>query len=108
MLGDKLLSQWGKFSYVAVFHTTRNSHFPEKNLLTGSHSRGGSGRGGGVGDCYLSWRKYHYIANFPMVRFSGSGIVRGKLLSQWGKFGNIVFFPTTWNRLNLFQKTFVG
>ena len=51
---------------------------------------------------------------FPIVGFRGVGGgrevggVSGKLLSQWEKFGYIVVFPTTRNRLNLFQKMFVG
>ena len=71
----KLLSQWRKIHYVVVFPTTRNRHFPEKNILAGNHSR--FPRWGG-GDCYPairdpSGRQYHYIATFPIVRFRGGG-----------------------------------
>ena len=39
----------GKISYVVVLPTTRNSHFPEKNLLAGSHRRFPLWVGGVVG-----------------------------------------------------------
>ena len=71
----KLLSQWRKIHYVVVFPTTRNRHFPEKNILAGNHSRFPRWWGG---DCYPairdpSGRQYHYIATFPIVRFRGGG-----------------------------------
>ena len=71
----------GKIGYVVVFPTTRNSHFPEKNLLAGCHSLFSEA---GARNCYPSGRKYHYIANFPIVRFPG---IEGKVLSRVGGVG---------------------
>ena len=67
---------------VVVFPTNRNSHFPETNLLAGSQSRFPRTRG----ICYPSGRKYHYIANFPIVRFPrgrGETAIHGGKSAMW-------------------------